>query len=320
VSEDTVRVESPKGRAAIERAVVTGAAGFIGRHLSALLVQRGVELVTVDRNPHPVPDGRSLTRDLARPGALDDLLDSRTTVFHLASPADVSRSVAEPRREFEHNLTTSFEVLESVRRAGAALVFASSASVFDPAGDERPRGERAYPRPSSPYAAAKLAGEAYCYAYHRSYGVDVKVARMFSVYGVGMRRFAIYDLFHKIRRDPARLTLLGDGEQVRDYLYVEDAARGLLAVAAAGAPGEDYNLASGVAVPVAELARCIAVLMGHPDISIEASGEPYPGDVRCFFADTGKLSALGFAPQIPLDEGLRRTLDWLALDAAGAPG
>ena len=124
-----MRVESPKGRAAIERAVVTGAAGFIGRHLSALLVQRGVELVTVDRNPHPVPDGRSLTRDLARPGALDDLLDSRTTVFHLASPADVSRSVAEPRRrEFEHNLTTSFEVLESVRRAGATLVFASSAS------------------------------------------------------------------------------------------------------------------------------------------------------------------------------------------------
>ena len=160
-----------------------------------------------------------------------------------------------------------FEVLEAARHAGSRVVFPSTASIFD-ASNALPLSERAFPRPTSPYAAGKLGGEAYCHAYHRSYGVDVRIARLFSVYGIGMFRFAIHDIVRKIQQDHDDLVILGDGTQVRDYLFIDDAVRGLTMVATEGASGEEYNVASGAPVRLLELARLIAELMGYPNIRI----------------------------------------------------
>jgi UDP-glucose 4-epimerase len=130
-----------------------------------------------------------------------------------------------------------------------------------------------------------------------------------------MRRFAIHDLIQKIRRNPAELEVLGDGTQVRDYLYIDDAVRGLVAVATRGAAGEDYNVASGVPVRLIDLAQTIAALMGFPGIRIVPTGRSFPGDTPRWYADVSKVRGLGFRPSVPLDEGLRRTIAWMRAES-----
>ena len=292
------------------RAVVTGASGFIGQALARHLVASGWEVIGVDRRPFPDPSVRFVAADVAQAGSLDGLLDEATIVFHLAASADVAKSVAQPRADFDNTFRGVFEVLEAARHAGSRVVFPSTASIFD-ASNVLPLPERAFPRPSSPYAAGKLGGEAYCHAYHRCYGLDVRIARLFSVYGVGMYRFAIHDIIRKIQCDATRVSILGDGTQVRDYLYIDDAVRGLVTIATEGAPGEEYNLASGEPVTLLALTQTIARLMGHPAITIAPTGQSFPGDTPRWYADVSKIRTIGFAPAIDLEDGLRRTIAWL---------
>jgi UDP-glucose 4-epimerase len=267
-------------------------------------------VLAIDRTPFPDPRQASVQVDVATTDALAGLLDEHTVLFHLAASADVAASVARPRHDFENTFRGLFEVLEAARRASSRVVFPSTASVFD-ASNALPLSERAFQRPSSPYAAGKLAGEAYCHAYHRCYGLDVRVARLFSVYGTGMFRFAIHDIVRKIQRNRREITILGDGTQLRDYLFIDDAVRGLALIAAAGEPGEDYNLASGVPVSLMDLTRRIAVHMGVPDVLVRTSGRSFPGDTPRWYADISKIRRLGFEPTIDLDDGLARTIEWM---------
>jgi UDP-glucose 4-epimerase len=293
------------------RAVVTGASGFIGSALLRHLRAGGWTVVAVDRRPFPDPEQSIRQIDVAQPGALDGLLDDGTVIFHMAASTDVAGSVANPRHDFDNTFRGVFEVLEAARHARSRVVFPSTASIFD-ASNPLPLGERAFARPTSPYAAGKLGGEAYCHAYHRSFGVDVRIARLFSVYGVGMFRFAIHDIIRKIQQNHEELTILGDGQQVRDYLFIDDAVRGLTMVAAEGAAGEEYNVASGIPVQLLDLARLIAELMGHPQIRIRTTGRSFAGDTARWYADITKVRALGFEPRVDLRSGLLQTIAWLA--------
>jgi nucleoside-diphosphate-sugar epimerase len=126
-----------------------------------------------------------------------------------------------------------------------------------------------------------------------------------------MYRFAIHDLVRKMQNNSRELVILGDGHQIRDYLYIEDAVRGLITIANGGTPGEDYNLASGVPVRLLDLAQKIAALMGYPNINIIPSGQSFPGDVPRWYADISKIEQIGFKPEMPLEEGLPRTIAWL---------
>lgn len=294
----------------ISRALITGASGFIGQALVRYLEKTGCEVVAVDRKPFPTKIPKSLVVDVSCPNSLDDFLDSNTVVFHLAASADVARSVENPRYDFENTFRGLFEVLEAARRCKCRVVFPSTASVFDPE-NTLPLAERAYPRPTSPYAAGKLAGESYCYAYHRSFGLDVRVARLFSVYGIGMNRFAIHDIVRKIQANPEEIMILGDGHQVRDYLYIDDAVKGLVMIAAHGEAGEDYNLSSGEPVKILDLAKMIAEIMGYPNICIKPTSKSFPGDTKQWFGDISKVRKIGFAPEVELQDGLRRTVKWL---------
>lgn len=293
-----------------KRAVVTGASGFIGTALVRHLRTRSWEVVAVDRKPFPDADQPARLVDVAQEGALDGLLDDRTAVFHMAASADVAASVANPRHDFENTFRGVFEVLEAARHAGSRVVFPSTASIFDTS-NTLPLPERAFPRPTSPYAAGKLGGEAYCHAYHRSYGLDVRIARLFSVYGVGMFRFVIHDIVRKIQQNHRELSILGDGTQVRDYLFIDDAVRGLDIVATSGAAGEEYNVASGQPVRLLDLAHTIAEMMGHPDIVVRPTGRSFAGDTPRWYADITKVRSLGFEPRVDLKTGLQRTIAWL---------
>jgi UDP-glucose 4-epimerase len=291
-------------------AVVTGASGFIGTALVRHLRAGGWDVVAVDRRPFA--DAGQATRqvDVAQEGALAGLLDDRTVVFHMAASADVAASVANPRHDFDNTFRGVFEVLEAARHAGSRVVFPSTASIFD-SSNTLPLSERAFPRPTSPYAAGKLGGEAYCHAYHRSYGLDVRIARLFSVYGVGMFRFAIHDIVRKIQQNHEELSIFGDGHQVRDYLFIDDAVRGLAMVGFDGVAGEEYNVASGKPVRLLDLARTIAEIMGYPNIRIHPTGKSFAGDTARWYADISKVRTLGFEPSVDLSTGLQRTIAWL---------
>jgi UDP-glucose 4-epimerase len=231
----------------------------------------------------------------------------------MAASANVPRSVEDPRFDFENTFKGLFETLETARSTGCRVVFPSTASIYDPS-SPLPLPERAFPRPSSPYGAGKLAAEAYCFAYYRAFGVDVRIARLFNVYGAGMKRFAIHDIIRKIKVNPDEIEIRGDGLQVRDYLYIDDAVRGLDMIASLGAAGEDYNLASGSPVTILELTREIGRMMGAPDLRVNTTGESFRGDTLRWYADVSKMTALGFSPQVKLESGLRRTIDSLASD------
>ena len=295
----------------MNKAIVTGASGFIGKALTKYLVTCGYKTTAVDLLPFPFPDlCDAYIIDVAEPCALGGLLDRDTIVFHLAARASVPLSVKNPADDFHNTLYGLFEILESCRKSGSRVIFPSTASIFD-SSNILPVSEKSFVKPSSPYAAAKVAGEAYCSAYFRCYNMDVRVARMFSVYGIGMNRFAIHDIIRKIRKNQNELEILGDGNQMRDYLYIDDVVRGLVCIATNGIPGEDYNLASGIPVNILNLAGKIAELMNVPGIKIKASGKSFPGDVPRWYANISKISSIGFTPSIPLDLGLKRTITWL---------
>jgi UDP-glucose 4-epimerase len=173
-----------------------------------------------------------------------------------------------------------------------------------------PLGEDTPTKASSPYGAAKAAAENYCFAYADSYGLDVTVLRLFNVYGPLMTKYVIHDFVRKLQRDSDRLVILGDGNQVRDYLYVDDAVDAFLLAAERGTSGGVYNVGSGMPVCIRDLAFEIIRVMGLKDVEVEYTMETWPGDIQAWYADVSKISALGFVPRISWGEGLRRTVEF----------
>jgi UDP-glucose 4-epimerase len=301
-------------------ALITGGAGFIGTHLASHLARQGWDVTIVD----DLTEGREtnleflgveaelIALDIAEPGALERLSGRAfDAIFHLAAQASVPRSVERPDFDFRANVVGTFHVLEFMRcRSIPKLVFPSTVSVYSPDA-EMPLKETTPIHASSPYGAAKAAAENYCFAYASSYGLNVTVLRLFNVYGPLMRKYVIHDLVRKLQRDPKRLVMLGDGNQVRDYLYVDDAARAFALAAEKGRKGDVYNVGSGNPVRIADLARKLADIMGLQKVNFECTMESWPGDIKTWFADLTKITALGFAPQMPWDEGLRRTVEFL---------
>jgi UDP-glucose 4-epimerase len=246
--------------------------------------------------------------DLAVPGTLDPVLTDDTVVFHLASTSSVATSVENPRREMRDNLQVSFEVLESIRRSGSRLIYVSSICVADPC-SPLPHSERAPLSPRSPYGAFKAAGELLATSCFHCYGVRASVARLGTVYGPGLRRFAIYDFYRKLQRNPDCIEILGDGSQMRDYIYLDDALAGLLLIASRGECGETYNLGSGKTVTSRELAQAVAEAMRLPSPEIVALSESFPGDIARWAMDITKIKRLGFEPKTDLATGLARVVE-----------
>lgn len=312
-------------------ALVTGGAGFIGSHLVDRLVRDGWRV--------RVLDDFSTGRDANLEGALaavqlvrGDLLDPPTleravagveVVFHQAAVPSVPRSVAEPLRTHEVNATGTLRVLEAARRAGVRrVVYAASSSAY---GDtpELPKVETMPPRPRSPYALQKWAGEAYCALYAELYGLETVSLRYFNVFGPrqdpGSEYAAVVPRFATacLRGEPP--VVYGDGEQTRDFTFVADAVQANVRAAdAPAASGAVVNVAGGRRVSLNELLALLADVTGA---QVRPRHEPpRPGDVRDSLADLGRARALlGYEPSVDLREGLRRTVESLR-DAKGEAG
>lgn len=309
-----------------ERALVTGAAGFIGSHLSEALIARGHDVVGVDSfsdtyarsiksaNIASLRESKAFTfveGDLNEV-ALDRLLDGVTLVFHCAARAGVRTSWGDDFRRYVHdNLLATQRLLEASRRLPLGrFVFTSSSSVY---GDARalPVTEESPTAPISPYGATKLSGEDLCRVYRACYGVPFVALRLFTVYGPRQRPDMAFHKFFRAVRAGNAIELFGDGSQTRDFTFVSDAVAAILAAASApAAAGEVINVAGGSRVALRDVLAAIAQVSGkRPDVRYLAQGT---GEATHTFASIAKAARLlGYAPRVDLHRGLAEEHAWL---------
>ncbi len=304
------------------RVLVTGGAGFIGSHLVDALVGDGCDVVVLDDLEtglrENVPAGaRLLIGSVADADAVRDAMAGCDLVFHQAAHKAVLRSVEHPIPTDTVNTHGTLTVLQTARDLGVRrVVHASSSSVYG-GGAPRPTPEDAPLRPRSPYAVSKLAGEEYCRVFAELYGLETVALRYFNVYGPRQRPDAMYaaviPLFVDALLNGRPPVVHGDGLQSRDFTYVSDVVDANLAAArapAAACSGHVYNVAAGDEWSLLDILRVLAELLGaEPRPEFTA---PRPGDVRHSRADAASAARdLGFRAAVPLDDGLRRTVDWL---------
>src|SRR5947199_1153930 len=251
------------------RAMVTGGGGFIGSHLVDALLARGDEVHVVDNLSTGSRENLASSAELHELDIRDEALEQLVgrvrpeVVFHLAAQADVGTSVERPTFDAEVNVVGTVRVLEAARAAGARVVFASSGGAIY--GEcKRPAVEDDEPQPLSPYAASKLAGEGYLATWNRLHGAVHVTCRLANVYGprqLPTLEGGVVAVFLDRLRDGRETEIFGDGEQTRDFVFVGDVVRALLAAAASPASGL-FNVGSGVATSVAELHRLCAETAG----------------------------------------------------------
>ena len=297
--------------------VVTGGAGFIGSHLAETLLARGRRVRVVDNfatgRRSLLPGGVDLVE-----GDVNDVAGGAfrgaEVVYHLAALPSVPRSVKHPLESHQATARGTLAALAAAENAGVRrFVFASSSSVY---GDTPtlPKHEGMPPRPLSPYAAAKLAGELYTASWAGRGGLETVSCRFFNVYGPRQDPespyAAVIPKFIRQLRGGTPMTVFGDGGQTRDFTFVLDVVEGLLAAARAErVSGRVYNLAGGRPVSVLDMGRSLASLSGKP--AVFEHRPPRAGDIRDSFADVEAARRdLGFVAGIPLEDGLRRTLRW----------
>ncbi len=304
--------------------LVTGGAGFIGNTLARALLARGCEVRIFDNfatghreNVVDLLDRVELVEgDVRSIDACRRALIGVTHVLHQAALPSVPRSIEDPHTTHEVNATGTLNLLVASREAGVRrVVYASSSSVYGPE-PKLPRSEADRPHPISPYAVSKLSGEQYCSAFFRSYGLETVALRYFNVFGPRQGwdspYAAVLPRFLRAIRQGRPVTIFGDGEQGRDFTYVDNVVQmNLLALESPQAPGNVYNVGGGAMTTVRDLLRMVEEATG---LCAEVRFEPpRPGDVRDSVADISRArKELGDLQLISVAQGLGQTVAWAA--------
>jgi len=312
------------------RVLVTGGAGFIGSHLSERLLAAGCRLAILDDlNDYYDP---ALKRDnleaVRRRGEFEfvhgDICDaplveslmarfSPEAVIHLAARAGVRPSIDQPVLYQRVNVEGTAVLLEAARRHGVQrFVFASSSSVYGAASRVPFSEDDPVRAPISPYAASKIAGEALCHVYSHLYGMSAICLRFFTVYGPRQRPDLAIRKFAESIAAGRPIPVFGDGSTGRDYTYIDDIVAGILAALGHDAHFDVFNLGNSSPVLLRDMIAAIERVLGRKAV---IDRQPLqPGDVPITFADISKARrVLGWAPQTPLETGIRRMAEWLGL-------
>jgi UDP-glucose 4-epimerase len=315
----------------VTRILVTGGGGFIGSHIVDALLERGDQVRVLDnfstgdrRNLLHVRDDVEIVEgDLRSYERAHAAVRDCEVVFHQAALPSVPRSIQDPLTSNEANVTGTLNILLAARDAGTRrVVYASSSSVYGAAAGEAKHEDTAV-APLSPYGVSKHTGEAYCKAFFHSYGLETVALRYFNVFGPRQNPIseyaAVVPSFIVAALLGERSVVYGDGSQSRDFTYIDNVVQAnLRAEAVEGAAGESFNVGCGRATAVLEVLEMIYGFAGRePDPNFQP---PRVGEVRASQADIGKArAALGYAPQVGVEEGLRRTFDYFAGDESLMP-
>jgi UDP-N-acetylglucosamine/UDP-N-acetyl-alpha-D-glucosaminouronate 4-epimerase len=302
--------------------VVTGGAGFIGSHVAERLLKEGHRVRIVDnlvtgkrRNLEGLRGDLEFYQvSVTDKAALDPIFKGVDVVFHHAALASVQGSIDNPLTTHENNTTGTLNVLLAARDAHVRRVVyaASSAAYGDQPGEFKV--ETMQPQPLSPYAVTKVNGEHYCQTFALVYGLETVCLRYFNVFGPRQdptsQYAAVVPLFITLMLDGKQPVIYGDGEQSRDFVYIDNVVHGnLLAAQAPGVSGEIMNLASGGRVTVLEVVEKLNRLLGTHTKALH--DEARPGDITHSRASIEKARRLlGYEPLVSFDEGLARTVAW----------
>lgn len=287
------------------RIVVTGGSGFVGRHAVRRLVARGDDVVVADKDPYPDPTVRCVEGDLREVKAVEAAIEAGTdAVVHLAAITSVLLSTQDPHAVFETNVKATELILERCRTLGIErLVFASTnavAGVVTGVIDES-----VLPRPLTPYGATKAAAEMLFSAYAASYAMKTVSLRFTNIYGEGMQsKDSVVARLMRCALSGTPISVYGDGEQQRDYVYVTDAAEAI-ELGLTLDQAETLTIGAGASVSMNALWKTACEVTGVeiPRESVPAK----PGEMPAVVVDTTKARALGFAPHVDLRSGLERT-------------
>jgi len=311
------------------RYLVTGGAGFIGSHLVEHLVGEGHQVVVVDdfsTGKRENLDGLRTKIELIEDTVTDAATCARACrnvdfVLHQAALASVPRSLCDPVATHHANVTGTLNVLLAAKQAGVRrVVYAASSSAYGNT-TELPKQEEMVPRPLSPYAVSKLAGEHYCRALTASFGIETVALRYFNIFGPrqdpASQYAAVVPKFIASAQSNEGPVIYGDGEQTRDFTFVANAVRAnmLACVATTAACGEVFNVGCGARISVNELWARIAAL-------VECTAQPHyvparAGDVRDSLASLERSQRLlGYTPAVTIDDGLRSSVEWYTLRRA----
>jgi UDP-N-acetylglucosamine/UDP-N-acetyl-alpha-D-glucosaminouronate 4-epimerase len=308
--------------------LVTGGAGFIGSNLVSALVKDGHRVRILDdlstgsmANLREVADEvEVVVGDVRAPDQVRVSMAAADLVFHLAALPRVARSVADPFGTHIVNVNGTLNVLLAARDTGTRrVIFASSSSVYGDT-ESLPKHEELPPRPQSPYAASKLAGEAYCRSFANVYELETVSLRFFNVFGprqdpTGEYATAVPRFISRMLGGE-RPVIFGDGKQSRDFTYIDNVVRACLQAGEAGpeAVGESINVGCGERTSLLELIDLLNEILGT--VIEPAFTDPRPGDVRDTEAGIDRAQALlGYRPEIDLRTGLASTIDWFAQHA-----
>lgn len=309
------------------RILITGGAGFVGSNLARAVSQRGAEVRVLDNltTGHPRNlaglEAELVEGDVRDVEAVAAAVEGIDFVLHHAAVASVPESNRDPLGSSAVNITGTLNVLEASAAAGVKrLVFASSASVYGQ-GESWPIAEDHALLPCSPYAASKAAGEALCHAWSASRGLETVCLRYFNIFGPMQDPRSYYagviPVFIDSLRRSQPVVVFGDGQQTRDFVFVEDVVQAnLKACLSPGISGRAVNVGRGVPTSIEELARWLATLMGA---ELNLIHEPIrPGDVRDSCADISLArELLGYEPTTSMEAGLTQTLRWFDSREAG---
>lgn len=307
------------------RAFITGGAGFIGSTLADRLLAEGHDVTAYDNfstgqrsfveSALRSSRYRLIEGDLLDEAKLRSSLHGHDFVFHFAANADVKDGLQHPRRDLEQNTIATCNLLEAMRAAGVSRVaFSSTGSVYGEP-EVFPTPETCpFPVQTSLYAASKLAAEGLLSAYVTGFGFSSWIFRFVSILGERYTHGHVFDFYQQLRKDPRHLRILGNGQQRKSYLYVQDCVDAVLQAIASTGPGlHIFNLGTDEYVTVNQSVGVITRYLGlDPELTYTGGERGWVGDSPFIYLDTKKIRATGWKPKLDIREGVERTLAWLA--------
>ena len=302
-----------------ERFFIVGGAGFIGSHFAERLLAAGAAVTVYDNfssgtegHLAHVRDRVQVVRgDVHERARLAEAMRDHDTVIHLASNPDIAKAMADPDVDFREGTELTRNVLEAMREGGVRRVlYASGSGVYGDLGSVEVAEDHGPLVPISPYGASKLAGEALISAYAHMFGMRGRVFRFGNVVGRRQTHGVGYDFLRRLRDEPHRLTILGDGRQSKSYVHVSDVVSAvLLAHAHEGPPWLSYNVCTGDYITVTEIADIVSDVLGvAPEYAYTGGDRGWKGDVPVMRLDTTRVRALGWRCAHTSAQAIRRSV------------
>lgn len=297
----------------MKKVLITGAAGFIGRSLAHLFMQKGYSVLGWDHNDSTeefrIKKVDLINREEIKNGFKEFIPD---ILFHCAGNADVVKSVKNPETDFEGNVVLTHNILfvmHELNLKNVRFVFLSSAGVYgNPI--SLPIKENMALNPLSPYALHKVVCEELCRYFINNYNMDIKIARIFSAYGKGLKRQIFWDMYKK-SCETGILVMFGTGNESRDYIHISDVINALFLIATTESDDWIYNVANGEEVTICEVAIQFAKAAGIGESNVKFTGIIREGDPINWKADISRIQSLGYKKTVKFDKGIEDYYEWI---------